>query len=354
MASPNQLCFDRSLEIGCGYLDSKCSETGKTWSLHVQPYRTIKGSPGDFASLSGNNEQNLDTPNLHRSEFIRNEPGDTLRIVFEGYVQQNVFKPKTPDSDANQELLEFLSLYRDKGGFEQLAWLILCSLLNFRWLRRNNEIFQMRRRIIFETCHLKHEFILPDWETFPELGSIQSSSTNAIQECVEFIGTRLYTKNVDRWFKVTAELYTGRGLNIYPSQEMNIEKTNNDSDKNRVGRTFLKGKDPETGRRNIPLLDERHILYALYTFDSSYIEDKKHEPLENLQLINVNPSGFVEVEGKHYRDYRQGNCIYNYQEQLKMLTKELQKNDDPAKIPNKMHYVVGCYTKGGLFGQKNE
>lgn len=148
----------------------------------------------------------------------------------------------------------------------------------------------------------------------PELDVIQSSSPNAIQECVEFITTRLYKENVDRWFKVTAELYSGRGLNIFPSQEMNISRKNNDSSKKEVntenkdsdsakketkkGRTFLKGVDPETGRRNIPLLDERHILYALYTFDTSYAEGENHEP------INVNPSGFVEREGKHYRDYR--------------------------------------------------
>ncbi|MCW7556380.1 type I-F CRISPR-associated protein Cas7f/Csy3 [Endozoicomonas gorgoniicola] len=349
MASPNQLNFERSLEIGCGYLYSRCSETGRNWTLHVQPPRNFKGPPGDFASLSGSNEQNLDTPNIHRSEFIRNEPGDTLRVVFEGIILNNAFSPKTSDLSAKQELLELLDTYRDKGGFEQLARLILCSLLNFRWLRRNNKTYQFRRQLTFKTHHFKHIFTLPDWLELPNLADIKLSSPDAIQECIEFIATCLYKPNVDRWFKVYAELYTGRGLNIFPSQEMHIDKKNNDADKKHSeGRTFLKGIDPETGRRNIPLLDERHILYALYTFDSSYAEE------ESLELINVNPSGFVEIEGKHYRDYRLGNCIFNYQERLKSLTKELQEINDPAKIPNKMHYVVGCYTKGGLFGQKNE
>lgn len=247
MASPNQLNFDRSLEIGCGYVYSKCSETGKIWNLHVQLPRNVKGSPGDFASLSGSNDQNLDTPNIHRCEFIRNEPGDTLRVEFEGTILNNVFDLNTPEADAREELLAFFCMYRDRGGFEQLARLILGSLLNFRWLRRNNKTYQFRRKITFETLSFRHEFILPDWLKLPELGDIESPSPNAIQECVEFIATRLYTENVDRWFKVSAELYTGRGLNIFPSQEMNIEKKSNDTDKKgREGRTFLKGIDPET------------------------------------------------------------------------------------------------------------
>ena len=275
MASPNQLNFERCLEISCGYIESKCSKTERIWTLHVQPPRSVKGPPGDYASLSGSNEQNLDTPNIYRSEFIRNEPGDTLFIYFEGYILNNLFDPNTPDEEAKQELLELFGVYRDKGGFEQLALLILCNLLNFRWLRHNNKIFQLRRKITFETLHFKHEFILPDSTRFPEMNDIQASSPTAIQDCVEFIATRLYTENIDRWLKVAAELYTGRGLNIFPSQEMNIDNKNNNSEKkNHEGRTFLKSIDPETRRRNIPVIDERHILYALYTFDASYAEDE--------------------------------------------------------------------------------
>lgn len=114
MASPNKLHFDRSLEIGCGFIESKCSKTGKIWTLRVQPPLDIKGPPGDFASLSGSNEQNLDTPNIHRFEFIRNET--TLLIWFEGVILNNVFFPNTPDADAKQELLEFFGVYRIRGA----------------------------------------------------------------------------------------------------------------------------------------------------------------------------------------------------------------------------------------------
>ena len=349
MASPSKLYFTRSLEIGFAIMSSKCSETGKVWTLNVQPPRHIKGPPRDYASLSGSNEQNLDTPNVYLCEFICNEPGDTLRFVFEGYIHRNAFSPITPDASAKHEILEFLELYRDKQGFEHLAGLILQNLLNFRWLRRNNTTFQYKRQIVFETLNFEHVFTLPDWFELPELDEIQSSAPNAVQECADFIATRLYQENVDRWFKVTAELYTGTGLNIFPSQGMNIKNnTSGSSKKEKKGQPFQKTIDKETGRRDVPLLDGRHIIYALYTVDTSYKEG------DNLEPINNNPTGFVESEGTHHRDYGRGNCVYNYQEQLKALTKELKKIDDTSKIPEKMHYLACCYVQGGNYNGKNE
>ena len=350
MASPTQLKFKRSLEIGAAKIRSKCSETGEVFPLHILPPRNIKGSPGDYASLCGTNEQDLDSPNIHTCEFIRNEPGDTLLIEFEGFILNNAIKPQTPDQTAKKEILDFMSVFIEKQGLRYHAYCIMQNLLNFRWLRRNNEIFQYKRKLRFSTINFEHEFVLPDWVEHPTLEDIEADPADALEACIQFIETRLYQNNVNRWFKISVELYTGTGLNIFPSQEINIEQKKGEkaSKNNRKGRSFVKGIDKKTGRRDIPLLDERHILYALYTYDTWYKEG------DSLTPININPSGFVEEKGKHYRDYKKGNCIYNFQEELPSLTKALTSITDSSAISGDSHFTAGNYMKGGVFGEKSE
>ena len=348
MAPSRQLHFNRSIEIGPGYMRSKSSTTGEVYTIHVQK-RHIKGPPSDYATLKGKNEQNLDTPNIFHGEFIRNEPGDYLLVEFEGYLLNNCFFPKTPDSEARAEILQFLELFRDKGGFGVLARYIFQNIVNLRWLRRNNEIFSYKRQVVFKTHEFEHSFTLPDWNELPALEEIEAGDTGAVRQCIAFIESRLHKSNIDRWFKVEAELYTGRRLNIFPAQEMNIGQINNNPEKNHSpGRMFVKGIDEKTGKATIPLIDERHILHALYTYDYSYTEDIDAMP------INVNPCGFHEEKGRHYRDYQQGNCVYNYQEQLSSLTKKLQKVNEAEDIPDECHYLCTNYLKGGVFGEKSE
>ncbi|USE34451.1 type I-F CRISPR-associated protein Cas7f/Csy3 [Endozoicomonas sp. SCSIO W0465] len=181
----------------------------------------------------------------------------------------------------------------------------------------------------------------------PALDEIESDDPEALTRCINFIESRLHQKDVPRWFKVNVEMLVGRGLNIFPAQEVNVEEkseADNKSKKNRQGRAFKKGTDENTGRKDIPLIEKRHILYALFTSDASYVDKEVSAP------INTNPSGFVYDEGKHYRDYTEGNSLYNYQEQLDELIKELEKVDSAQKIPEHIHYLVTNYIKGGFFG----
>lgn len=348
MALPNQLHADRSLVFGCGIADSKDSETGRIWTLHIPPPRDVKGPPSDAKSLKGRNDQNLDTPNIYQGEFIRNEPGDTLRIRFEGYIHRNAFKPKTPDKRIATKIKNFLNRMQQKGGLKVIARLMFTNLVTLLWLRKNNETFLLKRKLIFETNYFKHEFTLPDWqEGNISLEQVTASSPQAVNDCIEFIETRLYQCNIDRWFRVTAEIYTGHQMNIYPSQLMAVKpKTDSSNSKEKEGRLFLKGIDKETRCRNIPLFDERQILYALYTFDTWYAEGN------NLDHINNNPSGFNYDKYKHFRDYQKGNCIFNYLEKLSKFTLRLRSIDDPEKIPGEMLYTATCLIRGGVFGDK--
>lgn len=345
MAFPDQLYENRSLIFSCGIVDSKDSETGRIWKLHVQR-RHIKGPPSDAKSLKGTNEQNLDTPNIYHEEFIRNEPGDTLQVSFTGYIHRNAFKPKTPDKRMAKRIINFLTRMQQKGGLRIIARLIFTNLVTLQWLRKNNEHFIKNRKLTFETEYFKHEFCLPDWqEDNIRLDEIRASSPQAFDDCIKFIETRLYQSNVSRMIRITTEMYTGDQINIYPSQLMTvIRKHENDGSKEEQGRTFLKGIDKVTGRRDIPLIDERQILYALYTFDTWYAEGKSLDP------INVNATGLHYDKYQHFRDYQKGNCIYNYLEKLSKFTLRLRSIDDPAKIPGEMFYTAACLIRGGVFG----
>ncbi|MTI11873.1 type I-F CRISPR-associated protein Cas7f/Csy3 [Sansalvadorimonas verongulae] len=346
----------RCLQIGDATMSSMSSRTEKIFPLHVQR-REFKGSPSDYASLTGVNDQNLDTPNVFESEFVTNEPGDKLYIEFEGYVLNNVLFPDTHDEELRSSMQTFITLYRDKGGLDYQAKAILSNILNCRFLRRNNQIFQCQRKITFTTHSLENRFELPDWEELPSFAYFENHSPKATKECIEFLASRLYESNVDRWFKISAELYTGKGLTVFPAQEMRTDPSNRNKPKNtkdeqlpvknkkpyKHGRTFLKGVNEDTGKRDVPLIDQRHIGYALFTYDIWY------KAIEDCAPININPAGFSEKPGTHYRDFQKGNCFYNYHQKIDNLIKELREVKSPKVIPGYIHYLVACYIKGGVF-----
>ena len=347
MASPKQCNFTRATEVGDAEMYSKDSETGEIWSLFVE-HTSFKGASSDFASLKGSNEKNQNTPNIYHSEYVKNRPGDILSIVFEGHITRNVFTPDIPDKQSKDEILAFLDACMDKGAFSVIAQKILTNILNYRWLRRNAETFQYQRVITFQTANFTHSFKLPDWEELPTLEQAETSSQSAVQECIKFIEHALCHKKVDRWFKVTADLYTGKNLTIFPSQLLiTKEPKNSSSQTSQRGRTFLKGIDRKTGRPT-PLIKETHILYALFTFDVWY--DKESD----LSPINVNASGFVEHGLTHYRDHNKQNSVFDYQRKIDKLTGKLNKVSSPSDISGETLYLLAMYLHGGLFGENNE
>lgn len=353
MFHPRKFNLKRSVEVSCGLIGSKCSKSGKEWSLHVEPPKYFKGPPSDFASLSGKNEAGLDNCNIYESEFIRNEPGDILTVNFEGYILNQIFNPEVSDNDELSILLDFLQLYKEKNGFDFHASALFENIINFRPLRRNNETFPYKRKLIFSTSEFNHEFTLPDGVLLPTLDQIKYSETHSIQECIEFIRARLSEKHLDCHFEVNMELRTGRTLTIFPSQELVIKEskhTNSDkSGSKKKGRTFYKTLDTKTGRRTIPIITDRQILHSLFIYDKFYSED-----LKKIQPININPCGLSMNNGKymHHRDLKKGNCVYNYQRRIIELTKELSSIKSSNQIPGHIHYLIGCYLRGGVYGEK--
>ncbi len=345
MADPNQLHFDTSVFLSSGEMRSKSSQTEKVFELSVEPPAAFKGSPSDYSSLAGANETDLNSPNIYYSEHIKNEPGDILVVEFEGYIMNNLSRFSTPDTDARNEISAFIDAYIDKGGLHFHACKIFENILNFSWMRRNNCIFQMHRKLTFETLNFQHTFALPNSVEAPTVTEIQADSPVAYDNCVNFIEKCLYTSNIPRWFKVSAEVYTGKYIKIFPAQEMNEKKGGN---KSRPPTTFHKGASELTGKKTIPLLKDTHIKYALFTYDRFYDRG------DNLKAININPSGFCEKDKCHYRDFSINNCLYDYQRRLVALTTELLTVKHAKDISNDCHYLIGNYLKGGVFGEKAE
>ena len=207
MATPTQLHFDTSIFVGDGEMKSKSSSTEKLFELCVQPPQALKGPPGDYKTLSGSNEIDLNSPNIYYSESIRNEPGDTLVVEFEGLILNNLCKFSTPDSEARAEISAFIEAYIEKGGLRFHAQCIFNNLLNFSWMRRNNCIFQTSRQLTFETKTFEHTFALTDDIELPDLSEIQPDTPDAYHRCVDFIECCLKTSNIPRSFK-------GSGTNL--------------------------------------------------------------------------------------------------------------------------------------------
>jgi len=230
------------------------------------------------------------------------------------------------DAAYKARVQETVQGYVKAQGFGELAGRYAYNLANGRFLWRNR-IGAEQVQVIVE--HLKDGAADKSW-TFDalelSLRGFAASGTAAGQlgELAGLIASGLAgTAHV--LLRVTAYVRIGAGQEVFPSQELILERGRGDKSKTlyQVG--------------GIAGIHSQKIGNAIRTIDTWYPE------AETLGPIAVEPYGSVTTQGKAYRQPKEKVDFYN------LLDNWMLK--DKAPDVDNQHYVMAVLVRGGVFGE---
>ena len=274
-------------------------------------------------------DMNVESPNPQTIDVATlPHDADTLRVQFTLRVLGDKDKPLSPsacnDAAYQQRLQQTVQSYVAEHGFAELARRYAFNLANARWLWRNRiGAEQVEVRIddwengISAKCWTFDALALhlPDFDAgakAAELGEVAALLRDGLE------GKRHVL------LRVTAFVRVGAGQEVFPSQELILDRGRGDKSKT------LYHVD------HVAAIHSQKIGNALRTIDTWY---------GGLGPIAVEPYGSVTTQGKAYRQPRDKKDFYN------LLDNWVLKGQPPGV--DDQHYVVAVLIRGGVFGEAN-
>ena len=270
----------------------------------------------------------IENPNLQTVDVATLPAGaDTLKARFTLRVLSGVGEPSACNSAAYRDkLLATVRGYIDDNGLGELAQRYAANLANGRSLWRNRIGAE---EIDLEVAHIKDGVAATTW-TFDALEhnmrdlSAPTGEAKKVQELGKLIESGLSGKD-HVLLQVTAYVRVGAGQEVFPSQELILERGRGDKSK-----TLYHVND-------VAAMHSQKIGNALRTVDNWYPGAEENGP------IAVEPYGSVTTQGKAWRQPREKQDFYN------LLDGWIIKD----KVPpiEQQHFIMATLIRGGVFGE---
>lgn len=333
------LAFERKLDPSDALFfsgDWNQRDDAKAWEPVALREKSIRGTISNRLKTKDQDPAKLDAaienPNLQTVD-VATLPADrdTLRVDFSLRVLGGTGRPSAcNNADYQAKLLRTVEGYVQANGFAELSRRYAQNLVNGRFLWRN--------RIGAESVEVRVEHIVQgqvasSW-TFPSLSfslrdfEVPEGLGTDLQALASLIAGGLSgEKHV--LLNMTAFVRLGVGQEVYPSQELILDKS--------------------TGKKSKTLYDVKGIAgmhsqklgNALRTIDTWYPTAEQLGPVE-LGPIAVEPYGSVTTLGKAFRPPKAKHDFYN------LLDSWLLKDKVPSL--DDQHFVVATLIRGGVFG----
>lgn len=284
----------------------------------------LKGGATDPAKL----DAAIQNPNLQTVD-VATMPADadTLKVQFTLRVLAGTGQPSAcNDAAYRQKLIATVGGYVQQNGFVELARRYAANLANGRFLWRNRIGAE---QVEVTVAQLKDGKAATSW-IFDALNhdmntlSVTNTDRGNMQELAEAIAAGL-SGDSHVLLQVTAFVRIGVGQEVFPSQELILDRGRGDKSKT------LYDVD------GIAAIHSQKIGNAIRTIDTWYPEAAVNGP------IAVEPYGSVTTQGKAYRQPRDKTDFYN------LLDNWIIKDKTP--IPEEQHFVVATLIRGGVFGE---
>ncbi|MCG9026421.1 type I-F CRISPR-associated protein Csy3 [Laribacter hongkongensis] len=329
------LAFERKLDpsdalfFAGNWADRKTSEAWpyvevRTKSVRGTISNRLKAKDQDPAKLDAaienSNLQTVDVATLPHD-------ADTLKVRFTLRVLAGVGEPSACNkADYRAKLLATVAAYREAHGFGELAQRYAANLANGRYLWRNRIGAE---QVEVHVEQLQDGKAVQGW-TFDALAlSLNELATGGkIAELGALIEDGLAGK-AHVLLQITAFVRSGAGLEVFPSQELILDRGRGDKSKTLY---FVAQKD-----RRIAAIHSQKIGNALRTIDTWYEDAAANGP------IAIEPYGSVTTQGKAYRQPKQKLDFYT------LLDNWVLKNVAPAA--EQQHFVIATLIRGGVFGE---
>lgn len=248
---------------------------------------------------------------------------DSLKVQFTLRVLPDAGTPSAcNNAEYRAQLLKTVQGYVAGNGFGALANRYAANLANGRFLWRN--------RIGAESVQVKVEWLTDgtakrSW-SFDAL-ALDLRALDAIDGEVQSLGAVIADGLAGKHhvlLEVTAFARVGAGQEVFPSQELILDKDNSKKSKTLYD------------VNGVAAIHSQKIGNALRTVDTWY------EGAAGLGPIAVEPYGSVTTQGKAYRQPQQKRDFYS------LLDNWLLKGQEPPM--EQKHFVIAVLIRGGVFG----
>ena len=279
----------------------------------------------------------IENPNLQTVD-VTTLPSDmdTLRVRFTLRVLSGTGTPSACNSAPYQaKLLSTVKGYVDANGFAELAQRYAANLANGRFLWRNR-VGAESVQIIVE--QLKDGQAQKSW-SFDAL-ALHLRALDAINSEVKALGQTIadgFAGKEHVLLQVTAFVRVGAGQEVFPSQELILDKG-----QSKKSKTLY--KIGEQGKE-VAAMHSQKIGNAIRSIDTWY------EGVEEQGPIAVEPYGSVTTQGKAYRQPNAKDETGKPKPKLDfytLLDNWLLKDQVPPL--DQQHFVMAVLIRGGVFG----
>ena len=274
----------------------------------------------------------IENPNLQTVDVatLPND-ADTLQARFTLRILGGAGTPSAcNNADYQAKLRDTVQQYIDGPGFGDLARRYAHNLANGRFLWRNRmgaEQIEVRIRHLKrgeETTRWTFDALELSLRDFAASGDAESALAELATIIEQGLSGQAYVL-----LEVTAYARMGNGQEVYPSQELILDRGDKKGQKSKT--LYVIG--------DVAAMHSQKIGNALRTIDTWYPDEG-----DNLGPIAVEPYGSVTSQGKAYRQPKQKVDFYN------LLDRWVLKDQTPA--PEQQHYVMANLIRGGVFGEK--
>ncbi len=336
------LAFERKLDPSDALFYSGTWDTrdvAATWSPVTIREKSVRGTISN--RLKNPNDQDpakldaaIENPNLQTVDVAALPPdADTLRVTFTLRVLDGTGQPSAcNDAGYRQKLVATVKSYVEANSFGELARRYAHNLANGRYLWRNRiGAEQVETRI----AHLVDGQEQSEWRFNAFALSLRSfdkpedkTAAKSVDALAEIMRKGL-AGECHVLLKVTAFARVGAGQEVFPSQELILDRGRGDKSKT------LYHVDDIAG------FHSQKVGNALRSIDSWYDGAAINGP------IAVEPYGSVTTQGRAYRQPRKTNDDF-----YSLLDKWVLKDKVPSL--EQQHFVIATLIRGGVFGDSDK
>ena len=331
------LAFERKLDPSDALFYAGNWENRKEsgWPAVELREKSVRGTISNRLKTKDQDPAKLDAaiqnPNLQTVD-VATLPADTdtLRVSFTLRVIGGAGTPSACNNpDYQAALTQVIEQYKTDEGFGELARRYATNLANGRFLWRNR---MAAEQIEIDVYKLEQSDRTTHWHFDALNYSLRHFHTNdePLQQLAESIQSGLEGKT-HVLLEVVAHARMGNGQEVYPSQELILDKGDQKGQKSKT----LYQVD------SVAAMHSQKIGNALRTIDTWY----PNEDGEPMGPIAVEPYGSVTSQGRAYRQPKEKLDFYN------LLDRWVLKGEKPDGA--QQHYVMANLIRGGVFGDKD-
>lgn len=285
----------------------------------------IKGAKADKIDAE------VEKPNLQTVDSCALDPErDTLRLRYTLKVLGGVGMPSACNNvEWAKKLKDVVEKYKNMHCFTELAQRYAYNIANARFLWRN------RVGAEFVETHVNYngkkvaQFNSMDYS----LKNFSERTGGELDKLAEIIKESLYDAQKFAVLEVTCYAKVGRAQDVYPSEELVLDKKGGKGEKSKV----LYHID------SVAAMHSQKIGNALRTIDTWYPDFASEN---GVGAIAVEPYGAVTNMGKAFRSPKSKKDFYS------LFDGWVIKDTEPTV--EEQHYVMAVLVRGGVFGESGK